>query len=111
MLYIPLKRTRPRPLFEDTPWDEPTKHSSEYMAYKSGQIFNQQPWNRLGQDALCEKSFTLSSWTDWFLNVSLALICGLLIIDPDKRMTLPEAKQHRWCMRYIFVWNHSCCRF
>ncbi|KAE9394336.1 CAMK/CAMKL/CHK1 protein kinase [Gymnopus androsaceus JB14] len=64
----------------NTPWDEPTKHSPEYCAYKSGEIFHHGPWNRFGRDAL-------------------SLIRGLLTVDPKRRMTIPEAKQHPWCIR------------
>ncbi|KIK54864.1 hypothetical protein GYMLUDRAFT_231599 [Collybiopsis luxurians FD-317 M1] len=64
----------------NTPWDEPTKHSPEFQAYRSGEIFEIEPWNRFSSDAL-------------------SLLCGLLTIDPSKRMTIPQAKQHPWCMR------------
>ncbi|KAJ4467223.1 kinase-like domain-containing protein [Lentinula aciculospora] len=64
----------------NTPWDEPTRHSPEYRRYKAGDIFEEDPWNRLSQDAL-------------------SLIFGLLTINPTQRLTLPEAKQHPWCIR------------
>lgn len=38
----------------DTPWDEPTKKSYEYSRYLTGQIFDEDPWNRLGRDVLGE---------------------------------------------------------
>ncbi|KAJ3781368.1 kinase-like domain-containing protein [Lentinula aff. detonsa] len=64
----------------NTPWDEPTRHSPEFRRYKAGDIFDEDPWNRLSENAL-------------------SLICGLLTIDTRKRLTLPEAFQHPWCTR------------
>lgn len=37
----------------DTPWDEPTTRSPEFCRYVSGEILREDPWNRLGQNALC----------------------------------------------------------
>ncbi|KAF9065026.1 CAMK/CAMKL/CHK1 protein kinase [Rhodocollybia butyracea] len=64
----------------NTPWDEPTRHSPEFRRYKSGEIFEEDPWNRLGQTAL-------------------SLICSLLTVNPAERMTLSAAMQHPWCIR------------
>ncbi|KAF5357572.1 hypothetical protein D9757_013018 [Collybiopsis confluens] len=64
----------------NTPWDEPTKHSPEFQAYRSGEIFDMEPWNRFGRNAL-------------------SMICGLLAVDPSLRMTIAQARQHPWCMR------------
>ncbi|KIM75310.1 hypothetical protein PILCRDRAFT_827411 [Piloderma croceum F 1598] len=64
----------------NTPWDEPTQHSPEYSRYLSGEIFAEAPWNRLGK-------------------VTLSLVCGLLTVDPTKRMTLADVYQHPWCLR------------
>lgn len=41
----------------DTPWDEPTDRSPEFSRYLSGEIFIENPWNRLGDDAICEPCF------------------------------------------------------
>ena len=41
-------------LIADTPWDEPTQQSPEYSRYVSGEIFNEQPWNRMGEVTLCK---------------------------------------------------------
>lgn len=64
----------------NTPWDEPTQHSPEFLRYMSEAIFQEAPWNRIGSDAL-------------------SLICGMLTIDPNERMTLADVFQHPWCMR------------
>ncbi|KAH7906290.1 kinase-like domain-containing protein [Hygrophoropsis aurantiaca] len=64
----------------NTPWDEPTTRSPEYRRYLSGKIFNEAPWNRLGETAL-------------------SLICGLLTVNPAERMTLANVYHHPWCMR------------
>ena len=37
----------------DTPWDEPTRGSVEFMQYITGEAFNHRPWNRFSPDALC----------------------------------------------------------
>ncbi|KAG1719656.1 kinase-like domain-containing protein [Suillus lakei] len=64
----------------NTPWDQPTARSSEFCQYITGEIFNEAPWNRLGEKAL-------------------SLVCGLLTIEPEKRMTLAEVFAHPWCIR------------
>ena len=40
-------------VLQDTPWDEPSSHSIEFLRYMSGEIFSDSPWNRIGQQALC----------------------------------------------------------
>jgi hypothetical protein len=42
----------------DTPWDEPTHRSPEFRMYLSGAIFQESPWSRLGQEALCKSAST-----------------------------------------------------
>ncbi|KAJ7017039.1 kinase-like domain-containing protein [Mycena alexandri] len=64
----------------NTPWDEPTQHSVEFTRYLSGEIFQEQPWNR-------------------FSDAALSLLQGLLTIDPHERFTLEDAFQHPWCVR------------
>ena len=41
----------------DTPWDEPTRGSVEFMQYITGEAFNHQPWSRFSPDALCTSPF------------------------------------------------------
>lgn len=99
----------------DTPWDEPTRHSPEFRKYKSGDIFKEDPWNRLSEDALCEQSqvsllFFLKLHPSLFLPkyslllclllLPIALLRALLTINPKQRLTLPETMQHPWCIRY-----------
>ncbi|KAF4586107.1 Chk1 protein kinase [Pleurotus pulmonarius] len=64
----------------NTPWDEPTLHSPEYVRYMSGKIFSEDPWNRLGDSAL-------------------SLIRGMLTVNPATRFTLRDAQQHPWVMK------------
>ncbi|KAJ7321709.1 kinase-like domain-containing protein [Mycena albidolilacea] len=64
----------------NTPWDEPTQHSPEFYRYLSGEIFQEDPWNRFSSEAL-------------------SLLQGLLTIDPRERFTLEDAFQHPWCIR------------
>ncbi|KDQ55379.1 hypothetical protein JAAARDRAFT_159379 [Jaapia argillacea MUCL 33604] len=64
----------------NTPWDEPTKHSPEFRRYVSKTIFQEEPWNRLGQGAL-------------------SLLVGLLNVDPSERMTLSDIIAHPWYTR------------
>jgi hypothetical protein len=52
-LFIPLSE---RFLPTDTPWDEPTKKSPEFCRYVSGEIYSEDPWNRLGSTVLCASS-------------------------------------------------------
>ncbi|OBZ78002.1 Serine/threonine-protein kinase CHK1, partial [Grifola frondosa] len=64
----------------NTPWDEPTRQSPEFTRYMSGECFDEEPWNRFSQDAL-------------------ALITGMLDINPAHRMTLAEVFQHPFMLR------------
>ncbi|KAJ7609587.1 kinase-like domain-containing protein [Mycena polygramma] len=64
----------------NTPWDEPTQHSLEFVRYVSGEILQDEPWSRFNSDAL-------------------SLLQGLLTIDPRERFTLEDAFQHPWCNR------------
>ncbi|CAK5263611.1 unnamed protein product [Mycena citricolor] len=64
----------------NTPWDEPSRNSPEFMAYLSGEILQEQPWCRFSSQAL-------------------SLIQGLLTVDPRDRFTLADAFQHPWCQR------------
>ncbi|KAI0746261.1 CAMK/CAMKL/CHK1 protein kinase [Daedaleopsis nitida] len=64
----------------NTPWDEPTRGSNEYMQYINGEAFNHRPWNRFSTDAL-------------------ALITAMLDIDPSHRVTLADVSGHPWVAR------------
>lgn len=64
----------------NTPWDEPTIHSPEFVRYVSGAIFRELPWCRLGEEAL-------------------SLLRSLLAVDPSRRIILAEAASHSWCLR------------
>ncbi|OCH91749.1 Pkinase-domain-containing protein [Obba rivulosa] len=64
----------------NTPWDQPTKRSNEYVRYLSGKCFNEDPWTRFSEDVL-------------------SLLTGMLDIKPSRRMTLAEVVEHRWMAR------------
>ncbi|KAH0835916.1 kinase-like domain-containing protein [Lanmaoa asiatica] len=64
----------------NTPWDEPTERSPEFCRYLSGEIFNEAPWTNFSTNAL-------------------SLICGMLTLESDKRMTISEIYAHPWCTR------------
>ncbi|KAL0574619.1 Chk1 protein kinase [Marasmius crinis-equi] len=64
----------------NTPWDEATKSSPEFCAYVDGSIYREDPWNRLGDDAI-------------------SLLQGLLNTNPSERMTIADASRHPWCLR------------
>lgn len=40
----------------DTPWDEPSDSSPEYMAYLTGELLNYDPWTRIQGPARCESN-------------------------------------------------------
>ncbi|KAJ7054487.1 kinase-like domain-containing protein [Mycena amicta] len=64
----------------NTPWDEPSTRSPEFVRYVSGEIFEDQPWCRFSPEAL-------------------SLLQGLLTIHPKERFTIDDAFQHPWCAR------------
>ncbi|KAI0635345.1 CAMK/CAMKL/CHK1 protein kinase [Trametes polyzona] len=64
----------------NTPWDEPTRGSHEFVQYLTGESFNYDPWNRFSDDVL-------------------SLITGMLDVDPAHRMTLSDVASHHWVTR------------
>ncbi|KAJ7189907.1 kinase-like domain-containing protein, partial [Mycena pura] len=64
----------------NTPWDEPSSDSPEFVRYVSGEIYQDRPWSRFSAEAL-------------------SLLQGLLTLDPRDRFTLEDAFQHPWCVR------------
>ncbi|KAF8514984.1 kinase-like domain-containing protein [Gautieria morchelliformis] len=60
-----------------TPWDQPTEDDPEYARFLSGEILSEAPWNRISENAL-------------------SLLLGILTVDVQERMTLPEILQHPW---------------
>lgn len=64
----------------NTPWDEPTGRSPEYVAYRSGAIFHMDPWTRFSGDAL-------------------SLLRRMMYPDPKRRATLEQVQRHRWFTR------------
>ncbi|KJA22343.1 hypothetical protein HYPSUDRAFT_139331, partial [Hypholoma sublateritium FD-334 SS-4] len=67
-------------LVGNTPWDEPTANSPEFVGYVNGEIFTEHPWNLIPIEPL-------------------SLIRAMLTIDPALRMTLSDVAAHPWCMR------------
>ncbi|KAI0828490.1 CAMK/CAMKL/CHK1 protein kinase [Trametes gibbosa] len=64
----------------NTPWDEPTRGSPEFVQYLTGESFNFEPWIHFHEDLL-------------------SLITGMLDVDPAHRMTLVEVASHPWVTR------------
>jgi serine/threonine-protein kinase Chk1 len=79
-------------LVGNTPWDEPTAYSPEYRLYKVGnrEYLKYDPWSRLGPGA---RSMSTAEHAD------VGLICGLMCIDVENRMSLDQALQHEWVRR------------
>ncbi|RUS33052.1 kinase-like domain-containing protein [Jimgerdemannia flammicorona] len=64
-----------------TPWDEPTMHSEEFVAYVNQTPFVRfEPWDRLSGDVL-------------------SLLLGILNVDPKKRYTITDIEAHEWFNR------------
>ena len=61
LLSYPQRNSNTNRETQDTPWDEPTIHSPEFVRYVSGAIFSELPWRRLSEEALCEWLFSLLS--------------------------------------------------
>ncbi|KAG8712943.1 Chk1 protein kinase [Ceratobasidium sp. 394] len=64
-------------LVGNTPWDEPTANSPEFVSYARGEIFQYQPWSGIDPDAL-------------------AFLRTILTISPKKRATIAQIKAHPW---------------
>ncbi len=64
----------------------------------SGKIFSEDPWNRLGDSALCT-SPSLYGFLTSVNPPSAALIRGMLTVNPATRFTLRDAQQHPWVMK------------
>ncbi|KAI0354129.1 CAMK/CAMKL/CHK1 protein kinase [Trametes cingulata] len=64
----------------NTPWDEPTRGSQEFVQYLTGECFNYEPWKRFDENVL-------------------SLITGMLAVDPAQRMTLSDVCAHKWFYR------------
>ncbi|KZV80695.1 Pkinase-domain-containing protein [Exidia glandulosa HHB12029] len=73
-------------LVGNTPWDEPTGRSHEFVRYARGEIFQDDPWNRIKPTAL-------------------DLLTRMLTIDPHKRITLAEIAAHHWFLRKSQISN------
>lgn len=66
-------------LFTELPWDEPTTGCTEYVKWKSDNIWlTLTPWNKL--DTLV-----------------LSLLRKILDTDSTKRITLDKIIEHKWC--------------
>lgn len=67
-------------LVGNTPWDEPTSRSPEYLAYRTGALLRTDPWTRISHDAL-------------------SLLRRMMHPDPQKRSSLEQIQRHRWFTR------------
>lgn len=66
----------------------------------SGKIFAEDPWNRLGDSALCTSPL-LRIFLPSVNTPYSALIRGMLTVNPATRFTLRDAQQHSWVMKYV----------
>jgi serine/threonine-protein kinase Chk1 len=85
---------------EDTPWDEPTEHSSEFNRYVAGSFIDDAPWDQIPAPVFCSSSILIPFLTS-LTHPWVALITGLLTINPQDRMTLANAAQHPWVVPYV----------
>jgi serine/threonine-protein kinase CHEK1 len=69
-------------LVGNTPWDEPTRHSWEFQEYKKTHGRSSDSlWERIPVDAL-------------------SLLRGMMNIDPGKRFSFAQIRQHPWYTRH-----------
>ncbi|WWC65887.1 uncharacterized protein I303_108509 [Kwoniella dejecticola CBS 10117] len=66
-------------LVGNTPWDEPSDASPEFCAYKTGELLQYPPWDRITGQAK-------------------SILLAMLTIDPNERITMQGLKTHRWSM-------------
>ncbi|KAH8924224.1 kinase-like protein [Atractiella rhizophila] len=67
-------------LVGNTPWDEPTGRSAEFIEYSNGVIFSTDPWNRIPESPM-------------------SLLRCLLTIEPTARISLQAVLNHPWVKR------------
>jgi len=67
-------------LVGNTPWDEPTTGSPEYVAFLSREILQVDPWNRIPREPL-------------------SLLLKMLIVDPNRRISIDDVSSHSWYQR------------
>ncbi|KAF8625648.1 hypothetical protein AX15_005269 [Amanita polypyramis BW_CC] len=91
----------------NTPWDEPTRRSPEFRRYLSGDVFGDAPWNRMSEMAICEYNVLESPDWRWAYFLGKAIICGMLAVDPQERMSIADIYQHPWCSRPSQLANES----
>ncbi|GAO46816.1 hypothetical protein G7K_1034-t1 [Saitoella complicata NRRL Y-17804] len=60
------------------PWDEPAPFNPEFSHYARGGLY--EPWDKLDLDAL-------------------GLVRGMLMVDPERRMTIDDVERHPWFTR------------
>ncbi|KAJ7082465.1 kinase-like domain-containing protein, partial [Mycena belliarum] len=66
----------------NTPWDKPDRSSAEYSAYLSGRLLQYEPWVTFSPPAL-------------------SLLRGLLTVEPNKRLSMDQARSHPWFTSYV----------
>jgi serine/threonine-protein kinase Chk1 len=82
----------------DTPWDEPSEKSPEFMAYLSGEILEYDPWTRIRGQARGEPVAGHLSHAELSSFINLAILLGMLNPDPSERFTLQDIRSHQWSM-------------
>lgn len=85
----------------DTPWDEPSRGSHEFVQYLTGECFNNEPWTSFSEDMLCTFTLALLILAKTTHHIPLAaLITGMLDVEATTRMTLQDVASHPWVTRY-----------
>ncbi|KAL8277271.1 hypothetical protein RQP46_010340 [Phenoliferia psychrophenolica] len=64
-------------LVGNTPWDEPTSNSPEFVAYQNGTIWAHEPWDRISANIR-------------------PLLQGMLHLTPSSRWTIPQIEADIW---------------
>lgn len=88
----------------DTPWAEPTAHDPEFRMFlsKYSTVLDYEPWNKFSPTVLCEFSFLKDDAKRRPLTYHssiLALLRGILNVDPSQRFTIDQIKSHEWFQR------------
>ena len=82
-------------LRSDTPWDEPSENSPEFVAFLSGELLKYDPWTRIPGQA---RGACCAGDRESAEGVCIAILLGMLTVDPIQRITMKGINSHPWCM-------------
>jgi serine/threonine-protein kinase Chk1 len=84
----------------DTPWDEPTENSPEYAEYLTGELLKYDPWTRIrGQTrGTIPTALSIMILADM---AEVAILLGMLTVNPNRRITIEGIKSHSWSMTCV----------